>query len=277
MLTTALAISLLSVAPPKLAAARFNVVDLGADRAEFYTEYVADRLVDQGLEVVTNREIASMLGLERQKELLGCSDETTSCAAELANALGVDALLLGDVAKLKDGYQFSLKVIHARTGKRIAAHFQRVASEPELLEAMIHAAELISAQVAKALEKPLGAAHLQVTAPAPAPQVSSGVRKKWWIPGAVAVVGLAVGVGGLVAAESSRSTLANATLERSQADAVLQSGMTTRALGLVGIGVGAAAACVAAGFLIFGESSSVTPVAIFTPDRAVLGISGSLP
>lgn len=61
-------------APLKVAAPGFNVINLEARLGEFYTEHTAQQLKLLGLEVITVREIASMLGLERQRQLLGCSE-----------------------------------------------------------------------------------------------------------------------------------------------------------------------------------------------------------
>ena len=97
----------------KVAATRLNAVDASAERADFYTEFLADRLADQGVEVTSPREVAALLGLERERALLGC-DEASSCITELAGALGVDALMLGDVAKLATGFQVNVKVLSAR-------------------------------------------------------------------------------------------------------------------------------------------------------------------
>lgn len=62
------------------------------------SEVLATHLREHGLKVMTGRDIGAVLGLERQKQLLGCMDDSTSCSAELAGALGVGALVVGTVA-----------------------------------------------------------------------------------------------------------------------------------------------------------------------------------
>lgn len=84
MLTPTLLLCVLSAAP-KVAVTRFSVIDLRDARAEFYTEHFADRLHDQGVDVVTPREVQALLGLDRQKQLLGC-DESSSCVTEARRA-----------------------------------------------------------------------------------------------------------------------------------------------------------------------------------------------
>ena len=41
------------------------------------------------IRVMTSGEVAQVIGLERQKQLLGCSETGASCMAELAGALTV--------------------------------------------------------------------------------------------------------------------------------------------------------------------------------------------
>lgn len=71
-----------------------------------------------GVQLITQDEIASLLGLERQKQLLGCSAE--SCMAELGGALGVDRLVTGTLNKLGETWMFSLKALDVKSVKLVA-------------------------------------------------------------------------------------------------------------------------------------------------------------
>ena len=51
--------------------------------------------------VTSSKDVQAIVGLDRQKQLLGCG--TQSCSAELAGALSVDAPLFGSVAKAGSG------------------------------------------------------------------------------------------------------------------------------------------------------------------------------
>ena len=44
--------------------------------------------------VVGASDIATLIGLERQKQLQGCGEDSESCMAELGNALGVEGVLV---------------------------------------------------------------------------------------------------------------------------------------------------------------------------------------
>jgi hypothetical protein len=60
-------------------------------------------------------EIRQMLDLEAEKQTLGC--ETDSCLAEIADAVGVDVLVTGTLAKVGDESVFGLKRIDQREAK----------------------------------------------------------------------------------------------------------------------------------------------------------------
>lgn len=251
--------------PPNVAVTTFSVVDLSAERAEFYTEHFADRLADQGVRVVTPREISTLLGLERQRALLGCQDDAaSSCLIEMANALGVDGMVLGTVAKVGTEYQVNVKIIASDNGRRLAVHSAKVGGEGAIVDALTQAALSMAAQLNASLGR------------APA---TGGARSWWWLPASIGALALAGGTVGLVVAENSRARLAsNEQLGTATAMQVLESGKTARTLGWVGIGVGAIAIGTAVGLLVAGgPSASVTPVATVTPDGASIGFVGRLP
>ena len=60
-------------------------------------------------EVISAREVQVLVGLERQKQLLGCS-EGAACLAELSGALGARFILSGTIAPLGQSWQLSLQM-----------------------------------------------------------------------------------------------------------------------------------------------------------------------
>jgi hypothetical protein len=151
------ALSLLSVAasPTQLQLAAPGLVAVGveAQKATFLNELLADELTRAGLGrlvVVTPAQVSALLGLERQKQLLGCGEG--SCATELADALGSTGLVLGQVARLGDRYSATVQLLDAHDGRRLAsvsgeqlaqgelpAFLRRVAAE--LVEALLPPAQ----------------------------------------------------------------------------------------------------------------------------------------
>ncbi len=120
MLFATLALILTST-PYTLAAPGLTAVDLEAKRVEFLSDYLAQELARVGagqLQVLSQAQVAALLGLERQRQLLGCADD--ACSTELAGALGSEGLLLGSIAKLGERYTVSLQILTAQTGARRA-------------------------------------------------------------------------------------------------------------------------------------------------------------
>src|SRR5512138_2927366 len=89
------------------AASRLLVLDLvssGVDAtvtaslSEVFAATVREAL--PGTAVIGQNEIRSMLALDRQRALLGCSDDV-SCLAEIGGALGAEMMVLGSVGKIE--------------------------------------------------------------------------------------------------------------------------------------------------------------------------------
>jgi hypothetical protein len=86
--------------------------DVDPALARALTEGLGEAASRTGLFVVTTQaEVTALLGMERQRQLLGCADDASSCTAELAGALGARFLMSGSLTKLGgDAWQLSLQV-----------------------------------------------------------------------------------------------------------------------------------------------------------------------
>ena len=85
-----------------------STAGLSEDAARNLTQVLSVELKRiQGASVIGKEDIAAMLNLEGQKQVLGC-DSDTSCLAEIGGALGVDKLVVGQVGKLADNFIISL-------------------------------------------------------------------------------------------------------------------------------------------------------------------------
>ncbi len=62
-----------------------------------------------GAEVITQREINTVLSLERQKAMMGCSSD--ACMAELGGALGVAHLVNGDIARVGESLLVHFRLV----------------------------------------------------------------------------------------------------------------------------------------------------------------------
>jgi hypothetical protein len=89
-----------------------------------------------GAKVVTARDIAAVLSLERQKVALGCTSD--ACMAELGGALGCDRLVTGDLALLGKSFLLHLKVVDTARAVVVAQSDRRLrgASIDDVLDAL---------------------------------------------------------------------------------------------------------------------------------------------
>lgn len=255
--------------PVKVASPGFRVVDISPERGAFYSEHFANRMQAAGIAIVTEREISAMIGLERQRALLGCS-EGNECMMELANALGVQGILLGDVAKVGSKFQISLKVIDPGDGRVFSLKSIRANDEEGLIDALSTAAAEMSLELQRRFGK----------APPEAPKAAGGIAKSiWWIPavGGALVAGAGALCLGFAYGEYGQLDPSQppATLGAQQANEIAARGKGLQTASAVLFAVGAAAAVGAVGIAAFGTETRV--IAVATPEGGSLGIAGSFP
>lgn len=135
-------------AVPRLAAPGLSALNVSDREINYFSEHLAQRVAIRGLSVITRNDIQALVGMERQKELLGCSTENSaSCMAELGNALGVDGVITGSIARFEDAFQLNIKVISARDGKVMALYSAEADGPKDLLGALDAAAAHIATQL----------------------------------------------------------------------------------------------------------------------------------
>jgi len=124
MLAPLLALAL--AAPPKLAVLPVAAGEgIPASTAAAITEALSGEVRRRsGAEVVTQREIAAVLTLERQKAMLGCTSD--ACVAELGGALGCDRLVSGDLAKLGESFLLHLRLVETARARVVAQADRRL-------------------------------------------------------------------------------------------------------------------------------------------------------
>jgi len=122
---------------------------LDADTVRLVEELVVGSLDATGRSKVTSRsDMASVLGFEKQKQTLGC-DESASCIAEIAGALGVELLAAPRAGKLENLTVLTLSIIDARSATAVARARRTMGSLTELpgaIDAMV--AEMLPAVTA---------------------------------------------------------------------------------------------------------------------------------
>lgn len=97
-----------------------SVQGVQAGTATLITDVVITEVsATKRFDVVGSSDITSLLGLEKQKQLLRCGEDS-SCLAELGGALGVDYLLSGTVGLLGTRLRISLTVQNVKKARVIA-------------------------------------------------------------------------------------------------------------------------------------------------------------
>ncbi|MBL8951950.1 MAG: hypothetical protein JNK82_14300 [Myxococcaceae bacterium] len=128
--------------PVKLASTGFTCTGISEALCAGYAErFVGVLSSGPNVRVTTQRDIAAVLGIERQKQLLGCSDDGSACMTELAAALGVDGILLGSITPTPNGYLVNIRIVHANDASAWLMKSDRVRSERALQESLDVTAE----------------------------------------------------------------------------------------------------------------------------------------
>jgi hypothetical protein len=209
----------LAAAPVKLVAPPLTGAGVEDAKLKAFTAQLAQSLRATGLEVISSDEIALLLGVERQRQLLGCAD-SESCLVELSNALGTSATVKGSLARLDDVYQLTLTVLGNDT-RILAEHAARASSEREL--------PVLFDEAARALARQLGV------------ELPRRLKPQAWLP---AVLGAAAAVTGsvfLVQAKVSFDRLRSETFLPGEGQLVASRGDTYQLVGFIALGVGVAA------------------------------------
>lgn len=270
---TGLAVVLVAAASPeplKLVVLDLSVADVSREKGAYFTELLATRLGESGAVASTAKAASAVLALERQREMLGCTE--TSCMTEIAAALGVDALVIGELAKLGNAFEVSLKILSPSSGKALATHVARATSEEGLADAFAIAADELVAGASASLGRP---------APPRANRQSHGLRTAAIATGAAGVLGVAAGAVllGLAGGKYQAIPQTPDATPRSAAEVTVLAGegKGLQTGGLVALGVGGAALATAAVLFVLDLTAApATPVAAFGPNgEAFVGLAGS--
>lgn len=89
------------------------------EEASALTDAVVTYLNGRGLfEVLSPRDVQTLLGAERQKQLMGaCGDDGSGCTADLSKLVDARFVLSGQLAKIGAAYQLTLQLVDTATTK----------------------------------------------------------------------------------------------------------------------------------------------------------------
>jgi hypothetical protein len=285
--------ALVAAAPLKIASTGFTGVGVEPARAQFYGQHFAQQLAaGDALRVITPQDAKAVLGLERQKQLLGCSSDGQECLVGLAGALGAQAILSGAVAKVGATLSATVKIIDSTSTRALFATAVEAPDEEALLAALNEAAR--QARVALGVQtsdaplapkslggKPVAATTTEVRGAAPAQD---------WRPFTLLGAGLvSVGVGAVFFAQAIYAQRKLDGIERDpelptgspasqqlvkDAQTAAQQGETNLAIGWALTGVGAALMAGGVIWLALEPSSDTTAVVVPMPGGAAVSVAG---
>lgn len=96
------------------------------------TEILITEIAHAGqYKVIGGRDIQAMMGFEKQKDVLGCTD--ASCLAEIGGALGVERIVASQIGRVGSTYVVNIKLINIRTAATEGRVYETVKGEDDVL------------------------------------------------------------------------------------------------------------------------------------------------
>jgi TolB-like protein len=136
-----------------------GVQGVTAGTATILTAIVVDGASRAGFDVISQSDVSAMIGFEKQKQMLGCKDDS-SCLAEIGGALGVDFVLSGQVGQIGSRLHLSFQLLESRKAK-VVARAARFSNRDE--DALATSAEATVAEVLAAARRQAEAARTAQT------------------------------------------------------------------------------------------------------------------
>lgn len=170
-------------APRRPALPRLAVLDVvltgrdtaGLDAAAF-TELLAGALEDpESYRMTTARDLSAMLGLEKMKQMAGCTEDT-SCLAEIAGSLGVDFLVSASVGSLEGRLVVSGRLVDVKRAAVMGRSSETVGSRGEAGEAL----QRVGRRLRNGFRATRGLAPVPEPAPAPPAAVAAAPGRVAW-------------------------------------------------------------------------------------------------
>lgn len=199
----------------------------------------------QRVKVISQQDLQAVLGLERQRQMLGCEAQV-SCLAELAGGLGAEGVLRGGVTRSGKSISVTVKLLRGRDGSTWLDATTRASSEDEAQEFLDATARAFRDQIA----------------PPPVTAQPTWVR---WLPALGGVLLAGGGAACLGLSFSKRADLSGTTqYSELQIAQLVSDGRTFELVGSVLAGAAGAAVLTSVVWALVGGSSS-SPSVIVSP------------
>lgn len=123
---------------PRLVVNDLVALRVAPEEAQAITDAVVTYLSARGLfEVLGTRDIQTILGAERQKQLLGaCGDDNLACSVDLSKLVSARFVVSGQLAKVGSAYQLTLQLIDTERAQT-AGRSSKLAGSLEAVRAVV--------------------------------------------------------------------------------------------------------------------------------------------
>lgn len=127
---------------PRIFANDIAAQGVAPEQAAAFTDAVVAALSNRAVfEVVSTRDVQILLGMERQRQLLGtCGDDNANCAKGLSDLLDVRFALSGQLSKVGTAFQLTLQAVDTLQGKPLGRATRLSGSLEELRSLVPYAA-----------------------------------------------------------------------------------------------------------------------------------------
>ena len=99
--------------------------------AKLVTDAVTQALRSSGVfsRVISASEIEALLNFERQRQTVNC--DSVSCAEEVASALGVQFILVGNIGRLGNSFLLNIKLLDVKNARVASSSSERATGSSE--------------------------------------------------------------------------------------------------------------------------------------------------
>lgn len=127
---------------PRLVVNDFAALQVTTEEANAMTDAVVTYLSSRGLfEVLGPRDVQTIIGAERQRQLLGaCGDDGMGCTADLSKLVAARFILSGQLARMGTAYQLTLQLIDSEKSQPIGRSAKLAGSLEAIRETIPYAA-----------------------------------------------------------------------------------------------------------------------------------------
>ncbi len=123
---------------PRLVITDLVALKVAPEEAQAITDAVVTYLSARGLfEVLSTRDVQTLLGAERQRQLSGaCSEDALGCSVDMSKLLSARFVLSGQLAKVGSAYQLTLQLVDT-SRDQTASRSSKLAGDLEAVRALV--------------------------------------------------------------------------------------------------------------------------------------------